>query len=240
MTTRIDEIAPDIFRLSTFIPDVAAPAGFTFNQFVVRAEAPFLFHTGMKGLFPLVSDAVARVVPLDRLRWIGFAHVEADELGAVNHFLAAAPNAQVIHGELACELSLNDMLDRMPRPLHDGETIDLGGREIRFHPTPHVPHNWESGLFLETTTNTLFAGDLGSTAGDGPPVTGGDIVEAAMAAEGAFRGTSLGPAVGATLRRLAELEPATLAIMHGSSFSGDGGAVLRSMATEYDALAAAA
>lgn len=237
MDTRIDEIAPDVFRLSTFIPDVAAPAGFTFNQFVVRADEPFLFHTGMRQLFPVVSEAVARVVPLERLRWIGFAHVEADELGAVNQFLAAAPDAQVIHGELACEVSLNDLCDRPPRPLADGETIDLGGRSVQFHATPHVPHNWESGLFHETTTNTLFAGDLGSTIGDGPAISEDDLVEPALAAEAAFHATSIGPLVGQTMRRLAELSPATLAIMHGSSFRGDGAGMLRRLAAAYDELA---
>lgn len=236
MHTHIDEIAPDVFRLSTFVPEVAAPAGFTFNQFLIRGEEPFLFHTGMRQLFPLVSEAVGRIIPLESLRWISFAHVEADELGAMNLFLAAAPRAEVVHGELACMLSLNDLSDRPPRPLVDGESIDLGGRSMQYIATPHVPHNWESGHFFEQVTGTLFAGDVGATVGDGAPLTTDDIVDGALDAEGAFRGTSLGPMVGATLRRFAALQPSTLTIMHGSSFAGDGADVLERLADGYDHL----
>jgi flavorubredoxin len=167
METRIDEIAPDIFRLSTYVPDVAPPAGFTFNQFVVRGEEPFLFHAGMRQLFPLVSAAVDQLVGLERLRWISFAHVEADECGAMNQFLAAAPDAQVIHGPLACMVSLNDLADRLPVIAGD-DPLDIGGHRLRFLPTPHVPHNWESGLWFDETTRTLLAGDLFTSLGDGP------------------------------------------------------------------------
>jgi flavorubredoxin len=234
METTIDEIAPDVFRLATYIPEVAPPAGFTFNQFVVRADEPFLFHTGMRQLFPVVSDAVARIVPLDRLRWIGFGHIEADECGALNQFLAAAPNAEAVHSELACALSLNDFADRPPRSVHDGEVLDLGGKRMRFLQTPHVPHNWESGLWFEETTSTLLAGDVMTNLGNGPAVTEDDLVGAAAAAEDVFHATSLGPFVGSTIRRLADLAPATLAIMHGSSFAGDGGEPLRALADDYD------
>jgi flavorubredoxin len=122
MMTQVDEIAPDIFRLSTYVDQVAPPAGFTFNQFLVRGEEPFLFHTGMRQLFPLVSDAVARIIPLDTLRWISFGHVEADECGAMNQFLAAAPRAEVVHGPLACMVSLNDLADRPPQIATDEPT----------------------------------------------------------------------------------------------------------------------
>jgi flavorubredoxin len=240
METQIDEIAPDIFRIATYIPEVAPPAGFTFNQFVVRADEPFLFHTGMRQLFPLVSEAVARVVPLDRLRWIGFGHIEADECGALNHFLAAAPAAQVVHSELACLVSVNDYADRVPRPVADGEVLDLGGKRLRFVPTPHVPHNWESGLWFEESTSTLLAGDLMSSLGNGAAVTGDDLVGAAAGAEDIFHPTSLGPFVGSTIRRLAALSPSTLAIMHGSSFCGDGAAALNALADDYDARVAEA
>ena len=175
METKIDEIAPDIYRLSTWIEDVAPPAGFTFNQFVVRGEQPFLFHTGMRQLYPLVSDAVNRVVGVENLRWISFGHVEADECGAMNGFLAAAPDAQVVHGDLACAISLNDLADRPPRAIGD-EVLDLGGKRMRFIPTPHVPHNWESGVWFEETTRTLLAGDVMSTVGDGPAITSDDLV----------------------------------------------------------------
>src|SRR5215216_2498739 len=175
METKIDEIAPDVFRLSTWIDAVAPPAGFTFNQFLVRGEEPFLFHTGMRQLFPLVSEAVGRIIPVDQLRWISFAHVEADECGAMNAFLAAAPRAEVVHGALACMLSLNDMADRPPRAMGD-EPLDIGGHALRFLPTPHVPHNWESGLWFDETTSTLFAGDLLTHVGSGPAVVDSDLI----------------------------------------------------------------
>lgn len=233
METRIDEVAPDIFRLSTLIEEVG-PAGFTFNQYVVRADEPLLFHTGMRGLFPSVSAAVAKVVALDRLRWIGFGHVEADECGAVNRFLAAAPNAEVAHGALACLVSLNDMLDRPPRMLADDEVLDLGGKRVRFLSTPHVPHNWESGLFFEETTGTFLCGDLFTAMGDRGPSTDDDPVGPAMEAEDVFGATSMGPAVPATIRRLADLAPTTLALMHGPAFTGDGAAALLALAAAYE------
>jgi flavorubredoxin len=238
METTIDEIAPDVFRLSTLIPEVA-PGGFSFNQFLVRDEQPFLFHTGMRQLYPLVSAAIAKVVPLDDLRWIGFAHVEADECGAMNLLLADAPAAQVVHGELACMLSLNDMADRPPFGIGD-EVLDLGNHRLRFLPTPHVPHNWESGLWFDETTATLFAGDLFTQTGDLPALTEDDVVEPALQAEAVFHQTSLGPAVASTIERLADLAPTTLAVMHGSSFHGDGATQLRSLAAGYAAATAEA
>jgi flavorubredoxin len=233
METKIDEIAPDIYRLSTWLKDVAPPAGFTFNQFVVRSEEPFLFHTGMRQLFPLVSAAVDRVVGLKNLRWISFAHVEADECGAMNPFLAAAPDAQVVHGPLAVMVSLNDLADRTPRAIGD-DVLDLGGKRLRFIPTPHVPHNWESGLWFEETNRTLLAGDLFTSLGNGPAVTSDDLVAPANAGEDAFHQTSMGPNLVPTLHRLADLKPTTLAVMHGSTFTGDGAAQLRSLANSYD------
>ena len=235
METRTDEIADGIYRISTFIPEVAPPAGFTFNQFLVDAEEPLLFHTGMRQLFPLVSEAVARVVPLASLRWITFGHVESDECGAMNEFLAAAPQAQVAHGLLGCLVSLNDLADRPPVPMADGETLDLGGKEVRRRQirhlnTPHVPHNWEARVLFEETTRTLFCGDLLTQVGNGPAITGEDLIDQALGAEAAFRQTSCLTAAARTLRSLADLEPTTLAVMHGSSFHGDGGAALRALA----------
>src|SRR5262245_55830683 len=145
MDTSIAEIAPHIYRLSTFVPQIAAPSGFTFNQFLIDAEQPLLFHCGPRAMFAAVSAAVAKVMPVARLRWISFGHVEADESGAMNQWLAAAPNAQVAHGEIACMVSLNDLADRAPRSLAEGETLDLGGKRVRFVNTPHVPHGWEAG-----------------------------------------------------------------------------------------------
>jgi flavorubredoxin len=233
----VDQIADTIYRISTFVPDIG-PTGFTFNQFLVDAEEPLLYHTGMRQLFPLVRDAVERVMPVERLRWIAFSHVEADECGSVNEFLRVAPHAQVAHGALGCTLSLNDQLSRPPRPLQDGDTIELGGASLQRRvvevATPHVPHNWESHMFYEEVSGTLFCGDLVTQLGNGPALTGDDLVEAAIAAEDLFHQTSLGPAVPATYRRIAELSPKRLAIMHGSSYEGDCGRLLRSMADVYE------
>jgi flavorubredoxin len=233
METRIDEIAPDIFRLSTWVDAVAPPDGFTFNQFLVRDEQPFLFHTGMRALYPLVSEAIGRIVPLEDLRWISFAHVEADECGAMNHLLGAAPDAEVVHGQLACMLSLDDLADRPPRPVAHDEVVDLGSHRLRFLPTPHVPHNWESGLWFDETTSTLFAGDLLTHLGDGPAVTTDSVVTPAIGAEAVFHAMSCGPDLVPTVQRLADLGPSTLALMHGSSFAGDGAAELRAFADAY-------
>lgn len=233
METSLDEIAEGIFRISTWVPDVAPPAGFTFNQFLVVADQPLLFHTGLRGLFPLVSEAVGRVLPVERLRWITFGHVEADECGSMNDWLAAAPGAEVAHGIVGCLVSLNDMAERPPRALADGEVLDLGGKRVRHLDTPHVPHAWEARVLYEETTGTLLCGDLFTHFGHGPAITTGDIVEPAMAAEAAFRASSLAPDTAATIRRLADLEPTTLALMHGSSFGGDGAAALRDLADAY-------
>jgi flavorubredoxin len=237
MQTRVDQISERIYRISTWIPEIG-PGGFTFNQFLLDADEPLLYHTGMKSLFPAVREAIETVMPVSKLRWIAFAHLEADECGAVNEFLAAAPHAQVVHGELGCRLSLDDHCLRLPRPMADGEVLPLGGatlaRRVVEIATPHVPHNWESHMFFEQETGTLFCGDLLTQLGDGPPVVTGDIVGPAIAAEKTFLQTSLGPAVPATYRRLAGLEPRQLAIMHGSSYAGDCPALLRTMANIYE------
>ena len=229
METQTAEIAPGIYRFSTFVPDVT-PAGFTFIQFLIEAEQPMLFHCGHRAMFPLISAAAARVIPLERLRWIGFGHVEADECGSMNQWLAAAPNAQIAHGQIACEVSLNDLCDRPPRALDDGEVIDLGGRRIRFLYTPHVPHGWEAGLLYEEQTQTLFCGDLLTHAGPAPALTDGDIVGPALAAEDMFHAMCMGPGTRVAIERLAGLAPTTLALMHGSSFTGDCNAALMDLA----------
>lgn len=234
MDTRITEIADGIYRLSTFVPEIAPPAGFTFNQFLVLGDEPLLFHTGPRRMFPAVRAAVARLMPPERLRWITFGHYEADECGAMNDWLAAAPGAQVAHGETACLVSLNDAADRPPRMLKDGEVIDLGRRRLRYIDTPHVPHGWEAGLLYEETTATLLCGDLFTQLGDGPALTEADILGPAIVAEDLFHASSLNPHTGATIRRLAELKPRTLALMHGPSFAGDAAAALRGLAEDYD------
>ncbi len=240
MDTRTDEIAPGLFRFSTFVPQIAPPAGFTFNQFLLLAEEPLLFHCGPRGMFPLVSAAVARVLPLEQLRWISFGHVEADECGAMNLWLAAAPQAQVLHGQTACMVSLNDLADRPPRPLNDGEVLDIGGKRVRWCDTPHVPHGWEAGVIFEESAGTLLCGDLFTHLGQGAALVESDIVGPAAAAEEAFRATALTVVTAPTIRRLAALAPSTLALMHGASFAGDGGAALGALADFYDARVKAA
>ena len=235
METRINEIADGIWRLSTWVPDIAPPAGFTFNQFLVMGDEPLLFHTGLRRMFPLTSAALARIVPPDRLRWIAFGHFEADECGAMNEWLAAAPLAVPAHGQTGCAVSLDDFADRTPRPLADGEAIGLGGgRRVRFIDTPHTPHGWDAGLLYEEQTRTLLCGDLFTQTGDDRALTEGDIVGPAIAAEDMFRYSSLNPGMGATIRGLAALAPRTLALMHGPSFTGDGAAALRALADDYD------
>ena len=233
METRVDEIAERIYRLCTFMPALG-PSGFTFNQFLVDADEPLLFHCGQRALFPAVSRAVARVMDVRRLRWITFSHVEADECGALDEWLAAAPDATVTHGAIGCNIWLNDQAPRPPRALANDEVLDLGGRRVRRLDTPHVPHCWDAGLLYEETTGTLFTSDLFTHVGDPPPLTTGDILEPAMAADTRFGYTPLSPATGITIRRLAQLAPRTLAVMHGSSFSGDGGALLGRLASFYD------
>jgi flavorubredoxin len=237
MQARVDQIADRIYRISTVVEEVA-PGGFSFNQFLVDAPEPLLFHTGMRQLFPLVRAAIEQVMPASRLRWISFAHVEADECGAMNEFLALAPQAEVAHSGLGCMVSVNDLADRPPRPLGDGEVLELGdgptGQRVLEVATPHVPHNWESHLLFEQQTATLFCGDLFTQIGDRPAITDTDIIEASIEAEDLFRATSLGPAVPETLRRLADLEPQTLATMHGSSYNGDCPALLRTLAGVYE------
>lgn len=229
METRIDEIADGIFRLSTYTPDLP-PSGFTFNQYLIRADEPLLFHCGGRGLFPLVSAAASKVVPLDSIRWISFGHVESDECGSMNDWLKAAPTAQIVHGAIACMVSLNDLADRPPRVLADGEVLDLGGKRVRYIDTPHVPHAWESGLIFEETTRTLFTGDLFTQIGDAAPLTEQSIAQAAIDAENAFHAMALTPATAPTIRGLKALGAKRLAVMHGSCFSGECDAELEALA----------
>jgi flavorubredoxin len=237
LQTKVDEIAPDIFRFSTWVSGITEH-GFTFNQFLLTGDEPFLFHCGMRQLFPLVSAAIAKVIPVEQLRWISFAHLEADECGAMNMLLAAAPNAQVIHGPLACMLSLNDICDRPPVPVgtEPGDVHEIGGHRLRFIATPHVPHNWESGLWFDETTSTLLAGDLLTHTGQCPALTESDCIAPALEAEALFHATGLTTNLAPTLEQLAQLAPTTLALMHGASFTGDGAGQLRGLADGYAAM----
>lgn len=235
MQTQIEEVADRTYRISTLVPSIG-PRGFRFNQYLLAAEEPLLYHCGMRALFPAVRDAIARVMPPERLRWIGFSHVEADECGAMNAWLAAAPHATVIHGPVGCNVSLNDLADRPPRMLADEESVDLGGRRVRLLVTPHVPHNWESVVLFEESTRALFCGDILTTDGDGPAVSGEDPAEHAIETERMFRAHSSLAATATTVRRLAALEPTMLLAMHGSAFAGDGARVLRGMADGFESL----
>jgi flavorubredoxin len=235
METRIAEIADGIFRFSTFVPDIAPPAGFTFNQFLVLGDEPLIFHAGLRKMFGLNRDALRRIVPPERLRWISFGHFEADECGALNEWLAIAPEAQAAHGRTCCSVSLNDMADRPPRELKDGEFVELGrGKRVRYIDTPHTPHGWDAGVLFEESTRTLLCGDLFTQLGNGAALTEGDIVGPAIAAEDMFQYSCLNPNMGTTIRGLAQLSPRLLALMHGPSFSGDGAAALRALADDYD------
>jgi len=234
LDTKVDEIADGVYRFSTWVPDITEN-GFTFNQFLLTGEEPFLFHCGQRFLFAQVAGAIARVIPMETLRWISFGHVEADECGAMNLLLDAAPHAEVVHGPLACMLSLNDMCDRPPVAAGD-DALDTGGHRLRFIATPHVPHNWEAGLWFDETTSTLLAGDLFTHVGRCPAITDTDVVEPALAAEGFFHATGLTENLAPTLEQLAALNPTTLAIMHGASYSGDGAAQLRALSGGYSAM----
>lgn len=235
MTAMVNEIADGIFRLSVFVPEIGAPDGFTFNSFLILDEEPLLFHAGQRGMFPQFSEAVASLMPIEKLRWISFGHIEADECGAMNLWLEAAPDAQVVHGDTACNISLNDLADRPPRIAADGELITSGSKRIRYIDTPHVPHAWESGVIFEEVTGTLFCGDLFTQFG-ARATTEEDIVPAAIAAENMFHSTSVGPPTAPTIRRLADLKPSTLALMHGPTHFGAGAGALLRLAEYYEGL----
>ena len=232
-TTLIEEIADGIYRLSTFVPDVG-PTGFTFNQFLIDDDEPLLFHTGQRMLFGSVSEAIATVLPVASLRWITFGHVEADECGAMNEFLAAAPQAELAHGGLGCLVSLNDLADRLPVPLANGQVLELGRHRVRHIDTPHVPHGWEARVLFDETTKTLLCGDLLTQLGPGPALTSNDVLAAAAHAEDVFGASCLTPATAPTIRSLADLEPTTLAVMHGSSVTGGCAGALRGLADDYE------
>ncbi len=235
MDARVHEIADGIYRISVHVPEIAPPAGFTFNHFLIRGDEPLLFHAGLRRMFPALLAAVETVLPARSLRRISFGHYEADECGAMNDWLAHAPEAEVMHGQIGCLVSLNDIADRAPRVLADGEVVDLGaGKRVRWLDTPHVPHGWDAGVLYEEGSGVLLCGDLFTQVGDGPALTEGDIVGPAAAAEDLFRFSSLHPGMGQTIRRLADLKPRTLALMHGPSYAGNGAAALRALADDYE------
>ena len=231
--TNVHEIAAGIYRISTPAPPGAVPGGFTFNQILVVDDEPLLFHTGLRRMFPLVREAVAHVLgSASKLRWIGFSHVESDESGALNEWLAAAPGSQPVCGATAAMVSVNDYAERPPRALQDGEELSLGSKRVRWIDAPHVPHNWECGYLFEKTTRTLLCGDLFTQPGaDGPALTESDVLGPALAMWRAMPASiAVERNARAVLEKLAATEPATLATMHGSSYRGDGAKLLRAFA----------
>jgi flavorubredoxin len=235
MQTTVYEIADRVYRLSTCVPEVA-PGGFTFNQYLLDGDEPLIFHTGPRRMFPLVSEAAAKVLPLERLRWVSFGHVEADECGAMNQWLAVAPSAEVLFNGLGCMVSVGDLADRPPVPVTDDSPRELGGHRIRTIVTPHIPHGWEAQVIYDEATGTLLCGDLFTRTGDGPALVHDvDIVEPALAADDLFGATCLTASTAPALRALADLEPRTLALMHGPAFAGDCAGALRSLADAYEA-----
>jgi flavorubredoxin len=245
--TNIEEIASDIFRINT---PVSLPDGqkFNFNQYLIVDDAPMLWHTGMRQLFPLVSEAIRTVMPVERLRYVGFSHLEADESGALNEFLAAAPEAETVCSQVGAMVSIGDYAMRAPRALADGEELVLGRHTMRWFDTPHVPHGWDSGLMLDVATRTFFCGDLFTQGGPGDAaLTEGDILGPSEAFRRAMDYFAHAPQTQAVIERLAREAPTTLACMHGSAWRGNGAELLRELAaalagaprTERSVLAAA-
>jgi len=231
--TRVDEIADGIYRISTPIPPEAIPGGFTFNQYLIDDDEPVLFHTGPRKLFPLVSEAVSRVLPLERLRYIGLSHFEADECGAMNEFLAAAPSAVPLCSQIAAMVSVNDVADRPARAMADGEELDLGHHRVRWLDTPHLPHGWECGYLFEAQTRTLLCGDLFTQGGaEHDPMTENDILGPSLAMQANMDYYSHTKNARALFDKLIETQPEVLACMHGSAWKGDGGALLGTLADE--------
>lgn len=228
--TNIEEIAAGIFRINT---PVAVPGAgkFSFNQYLIVDDAPMLFHTGMRALFPLVSEAIGAVMPVERLKYVGLSHFEADECGALNAFLAAAPEAVPVCSQIAAMTSIGDFADRPPRALADGEELALGSRTIRWFDTPHVPHAWDSGLMLDTATRTFFCGDLFTQGGSGKiALTEADILGPSEKFRQPMDYFAHAPQTNLILERFADEAPTTLACMHGSAWRGDGARLLRGLA----------
>jgi flavorubredoxin len=235
--TTLDEIAARIYRISTPVPpNPGLPAGFSFNQFLVAADEPLIFHTGPRRLFPLVLEAVRRVLPPETLRYIAFSHVEGDESGSLVEWLAQAPRAVPLCSTIGAMVYAADASERVPRALAHGEQVDLGGRRVVWFDAPHVPHGWDCGFLGETTTRTLFCGDLFTQAGaTNPALTESEIVGPSEAMRKAMDYYAHGKDTRRHLERLAAFEPRVLACMHGSSYAGDGRAQLLALADSLGA-----
>jgi flavorubredoxin len=230
--TNIQEVADGIFRINTPVSVADGPGKFNFNQYLIVDDAPMVFHTGQRQLFPLVSEAIRAVMPLERLRYVGLSHFEADECGALNSFLAAAPEAVPVCGQIAAMVSINDFAERPPRTLADGEELPLGRHTMRWFDTPHMPHSWDCGLMLDVTTRTFFCGDLFTQGGAGEvALTESDILGPSEAFRKPMDYFAHTPNTAVMLERLAGERPTTLACMHGSAWRGDGARLLRELST---------
>jgi flavorubredoxin len=228
--TRIDEVAAGIYRINTPIDIPALPGGFSFSQYLLVDDEPLLFHSGMRRMFPLVREAISAVIPAEKLRHVGFSHFEADESGALNEFLAIAPQAAPFSSQIGAMVAVNDFADRPGRGLADGERFSTGSHRLEWIYTPHVPHGWDCGVLFDHTTKTLFCGDLFTQGGSKcPPVTQDDVVGPSEQFRGPLDYFAHAKGTGAILERLASLNPKTLACMHGSAFQGDGAAQLRKL-----------
>ena len=230
--TNVHEIAAGVFRISTPVPPSQMPGGFTFNQILVVDQDPLLFHTGPRRMFPLVREAVAHVLgDAAKLRYVAFSHVEADECGSLNQWLATAPRAEPVCSTVAAMVSVTDLADRPPRALADGQELSLGQKRVRWLDAPHLPHNWECGYLFEPTTRTLLCGDLFTHAGHQlAPLTESEVLSPSEAMRKAMGGVAIEAHTRALIEKLASTEPTTLALMHGSSYRGNGHALLRGLA----------
>lgn len=222
--TSIDEVGSGIFRVSTPVPPSAIPGGFTFNQYLITGDAPVLFHSGLRHMFPLTREAIEKIIPVSTLRYISFSHFESDECGALNEFLAVAPKAEPLCSMTAAMVSVNDYATRPARALGDGEVLDNGGHQLEWIDAPHLPHNWETGYLFDRTTKTLFCGDLFTQPGSThAALTNGDILgpseQMRVAPAGMPDYFSHGRGTRPIFERLAAKKPKTLACMHGSAWS---------------------
>ena len=231
---RIDEVGAQLFRINTPVRDM--PGGFSFNQYLLVDEEPLLFHTGPRQLFPLVREAIAHVLPVSKLRWIGFSHVESDECGGLNQLLAVAPNARPLCSQVAALVSMNDLADRSPRAMADGETLAIGERTLTWLDAPHLPHAWECGFVADIANATLLCGDLFTQPGaDTEPLTEGDILAPSEAFRKAMDYYSHTKHVRPLIEKLAATKPRTLACMHGSAWRGDGTKLLHALREALEA-----
>jgi flavorubredoxin len=228
--TNVHEVAAGIYRINTPVGLPEGPGRFCFNQYLIVDDAPMLFHTGLRKLFPLVREAIGAVMPIERLSYVGLSHFEADECGSLNELLALAPDAVPICSRTAAMVSIGDYADRAPRALADGEELPLGRHTMRWFDTPHMPHGWECGLMLDVTTRTFFCGDLFTQGGSGDtPLTESDILGPSEQFRAPMDYFAHAPNTASILERLAVEQPTTLACMHGSAWRGDGAQLLREL-----------